>query len=108
MRIGINTGEVVAGNIGSETRMDYTVVGDNVNVAARIEAACHPGEVFISGSCYAHLSDRVPALRMEPIRVRNREQPVEIYGIPSVKYTIAEPEIALSQTPVFFSASDMG
>ena len=81
MRIGINTGDVVAGNIGSETRMDYTLVGDNVNVAARLESACIPGELLLSEASYGLVKHRALAKPMEPILVRNREKPVATYAV---------------------------
>lgn len=81
VRVGINTGEVVAGNIGSETRMDYTVVGDNVNVASRIESMCRAGEVCMSESTYRYVQSDIQAKRLEPILVKNRVQPVHIYAV---------------------------
>jgi class 3 adenylate cyclase len=80
-RIGINTGEVVAGNIGSQTRMDYTVIGDNVNVASRIESTGRAGEVHVSEAVYEAVKDRVEATSLGPISVKNRVQPVEVYVI---------------------------
>ena len=81
VRVGINTGEVVAGNIGSETRMDYTVVGDNVNVASRLESVCHAGGVWISESTYVAVQDCIEAKKMEPVLVKNRTQPVQAYAV---------------------------
>ena len=80
-RIGINTGEVVSGNIGSQTRMDYTVIGDNVNLTSRIESNGQGGEVHLSESTYLEVKDHIAAVRLEPIHVKNRVQPVQVYAI---------------------------
>ena len=60
IRVGVNTGEVVSGNIGSETRMDYTVVGDNVNVASQLESVSRAGAVCISEATYREIEDILP------------------------------------------------
>jgi len=89
MRVGINTGEMIAGNVGSETRMDYTVIGDNVNVASRIESNGIGGQIHISEATYAEVGDSIQAVRLEPIQVKNRVRPVQIY---SVVFTLPESE----------------
>jgi len=81
VRIGINSGEVVAGNIGSETRMDYTVVGDNVNLASRVESNGRGSEVHISESVYDAVKGDVGTKSLGAITVKNRVQPVQIYSV---------------------------
>ena len=77
--IGIVTGEVIMGSIGSEDRLDYTAIGSNVNLCSRLCGSAAPHEILISESTYTHVQDLVKAERGDPITVKGFSQPVPVY-----------------------------
>lgn len=82
MGLGINTGQVTAGNIGSSKRMDYTVIGDAVNLASRLCANAAGGQILISQPTFKAVNGHWPARRLEAIKVKGKAAPVELYEIP--------------------------
>ena len=74
MGIGINTGTVIAGNIGSERRTDYTVIGNEVNVAQRFESNAGPGQILITGSTYEQVKDAVEVRELGLLRVAGKQE----------------------------------
>ncbi|MFZ6665782.1 adenylate/guanylate cyclase domain-containing protein [Peijinzhouia sedimentorum] len=81
--IGINSGEMVSGNIGSSTlkRLDYTVIGDVVNVAARLQAAASVGQILITAENYEIVKDSFSCTRIGEIAVKNKKAPLVIYEV---------------------------
>ena len=82
-RIGVNSGTMLAGNMGSRERMEYTVVGDTVNLASRLCAISNSGQIVVSRDMYLSngVSERVRAGEHQSIRLRGITQPVSTYLI---------------------------
>jgi len=85
--IGINTGDMIVGNMGSSSRMDYTLMGDNVNLGARLEGTnkVYKTNIIISEYTYQYVRDDVVARELDLIRVKGKEMPVKIYELIAVK-----------------------
>ncbi len=83
--IGLNSGYVVAGNMGSEKRLSYTVIGDTVNTAARLCGAAGKLQILISQPTYELVKDIVVVNELEPIKVKGKSEPLRIYEVIDVK-----------------------
>jgi adenylate cyclase len=81
--IGLNTDQVVSGNIGSKKRMDYTIIGDGVNLAARLESACkqYGAHILISEFTYRALRGTYRMRELDTVVVQGKTRPVSIYEV---------------------------
>jgi class 3 adenylate cyclase/HAMP domain-containing protein len=87
-RMGINTGVCTVGNFGSEDRMDYTIIGGGVNLAARLETACEPNEILISYETLAHVNDLIHCEERDKIRVKGIAHPVATYQVVDLRESL--------------------
>ncbi|MBB6478747.1 adenylate/guanylate cyclase domain-containing protein [Spirochaeta isovalerica] len=79
--IGMHSGYLVAGNLGSSRRMDYTIIGDTVNVAARLEGVAKAGEVIITADTRAMLGDHFKVEERTPVQVKGKAKPIHIFNV---------------------------
>lgn len=114
-RIGINTGYCTVGNFGSEDRMDYTIIGGGVNLAARLENAAQPGTILISYETYAHIKDDIRCEPRGQIDVKGIAYPVSTFeaieelGEAATQGTMINerrPHLLLDIDPVAMSADE--
>jgi len=99
MRIGINSGQAVVGNMGAENRFDYTAMGDTVNLASRLEGACKQYHVpiLMGETTYEHIKDVFAVREIDLIRVIGKKKPVHVYEPVGEKETIPPEKIKAIQ-----------
>jgi class 3 adenylate cyclase len=84
IRIGINTGFCTVGNFGSQDRMDYTIIGSEVNLASRLESSADVGGVLLSNSTYSLVKDWLMAEEAEAIMVKGFARPINTYRVKGI------------------------
>lgn len=93
VRMGINTGYCTVGNFGSEARMDYTIIGGQVNIAARLEKIADRNSIFISESTYALVKDIVEVTRPQITTVKGVHFPVKVYKVIGLQIASGAPPV---------------
>ncbi len=80
-RIGIHTDYCTVGNFGSESRMDYTIIGRGVNTAARLESVADSGQILVSYATYAQICDDIPCTSRGQVEVKGIPHPIDVYEV---------------------------
>jgi PAS domain S-box-containing protein len=83
--IGLHTGEAVVGNVGSPLRKDYSAIGDAVNLSDRLQELAEGGSILLTQETYDQVKDLVDVTRLDPVQVKGRQAPVQIYSLNGLK-----------------------
>jgi class 3 adenylate cyclase len=90
VRVGVNTGLVVVGEVGSDLRVEYTAMGDAINLAARLESAAEPGTVLITEATLKLVAPLFETEALGPVQVKGRAEPVAVYRVHAAMPTVTK------------------
>ncbi|MBT8219031.1 MAG: hypothetical protein KJP00_04370 [Bacteroidia bacterium] len=105
IRMGINTGYCTVGNFGSEERMDYTIIGNQVNLASRLESSAAANQILISRETYVHVKDTISCQKKEEIHVKGIPYPVQTYQVLDLHENLKSADNQLVENQEGFSFS---
>lgn len=103
IRMGINTGYCTVGNFGTEQRLDYTVLGTEVNLASRLETAAPPGEILVSHETYSLIKDVILCIDKGTINVKGFSHPLRVYSVVDFRKNIGDKQAYFEQRADGFS-----
>jgi adenylate cyclase len=84
--VGINTGNVITGSIGSTRALQYTAIGDAMNVASRLVNVAGSGEIIVSEDTYRKIAGRVEATALPPVKVKGKAEELKVYRITGLRH----------------------
>ncbi|KRW62221.1 adenylate/guanylate cyclase domain-containing protein [Pseudomonas sp. TTU2014-080ASC] len=105
IRMGLNTGYCTVGNFGADTRMDYTIIGREVNLASRLESAADTDEILISHETYSLIKDQIVCHDKGNIWVKGFTRPVKIYQVADFRHCMGKPSSYIEHEIPGFSMS---
>ncbi len=107
IRIGINTGFCTVGNFGSIDRMDYTIIGGQVNIASRLESIAEPDSIYLSHATFTLIQDEFDCSYVGNIKVKGVHHPIEVYNLAGLRNEEINHTSLIQKTASGFSIADM-
>jgi class 3 adenylate cyclase len=85
LTVGIHSGPVLAGSVGSQRRLEYTVLGDTVNVSARLQGLAKPGEILLSEDAAREIGNDAELVGVGPLQLKNRQHAVQTFRLVALR-----------------------